>query len=114
MNESLSLPLKHCGLVPETIASMQQIFARHARIDKVVLYGSRAKGNYKVGSDIDLTIYAEKLTHAELMNIENELDELLLPYQIDLCWHQKIDNAQLREHIKCCGIVFYTHPDHHI
>lgn len=113
MNESSSPSLKHCGLNQATIVGMRQVFARHVGIDKVVLYGSRAKGNYKVGSDIDLTIYAKKITHAELMQIENELDELLLPYQIDLCWYQKIDNVQLIEHIKRCGIVFYTHAHHY-
>ena len=51
------------GLKSETIAEINQIFSTYSEISKVVLYGSRAKGNYKNGSDIDLTLISDRLNH---------------------------------------------------
>jgi predicted nucleotidyltransferase len=55
--------------------------AKSKKIKKVLLYGSRAKGNYKNGSDINLTIDAKSMTLSELLQIENEIDDLFLPYK---------------------------------
>ena len=75
-------------------------------VERIILYGSRAKGNFKPGSDIDLTLVAPSLTTTELLEIDRAIDELLLPYKVDLSlWHQ-IDNADLIEHIKRVGVTF--------
>lgn len=74
---------------------------------KAVLYGSRAKGNFKPGSDIDLTLFGEGPTSTQLGEIDEELDELLLPYQIDLSIFDQIENVKLHEHIERVGVVFY-------
>ena len=73
----------------------------------MIIYGSRAKGNYRNGSDIDLTIKGETVTLSELMKIETELDDLLLPYKIDLSLLHKIGDASLLDHIKRVGAVFF-------
>lgn len=52
------------GLSDATIAKLCGVFAQFPDIDKAILYGSRTKGNYKVGSDIDLTLIGVKLSHA--------------------------------------------------
>ena len=57
---------------------------QYPQIDKVILYGSRATGTYRNGSDIDLTFCGEGLTHKVLTKIDNDLDDLLLPYTIDI------------------------------
>ena len=95
------------GLSEQTIEKICGVFARHPAIDKAVLYGSRAKGNFKTGSDIDLTLFGDSLTSRELGIIDEELDDLLLPYQIDLSIFNRIDHAELREHIERVGVVFY-------
>lgn len=95
------------GLTAGTIAKITGVFARCPQIEQVILYGSRAKGNYRNGSDIDLTIQGEEVTHSQLLRIENALDDLLLPYKIDLSLLQQIDNPDLIDHIKRIGIVFY-------
>jgi len=76
-------------------------------VTKAVIYGSRAKGNYKNGSDIDLTLYGNELTHKISLAILVELDDLLLPYTIDLSIYAMLDHADLREHIEQVGMVFY-------
>lgn len=92
------------GLSPSTIEKIKAIFVNHPEVEQVVLYGSRAKGNYRPGSDIDL---AEGVTLTQLLKIENELDELLLPYKIDLSQLHKIENPDLVAHIRRVGEVFY-------
>jgi len=99
--------LSSIGLSPETIKKIQQVFARYPEIDRVCLYGSRAKGNYREGSDIDLTVMGDSLTNSQLLRIENTLDELLLPYKIDLSLFRQIENGDLADHIQRVGIDFY-------
>jgi predicted nucleotidyltransferase len=95
------------GLTEATIEKIQGIFSRFPAIEKAVLYGSRAKGNYKTGSDIDLTLYGEELTSDLCSTIASELDDLLLPYTIDLSIFDELNHAELREHIERVGMVFY-------
>ncbi|HBA86814.1 MAG TPA: hypothetical protein DCZ75_02175 [Geobacter sp.] len=95
------------GLKEQTIESICRVFARHPLVEKAMLYGSRATGHFKPGSDIDLTLFGESLTSLELGIIDEELDDLLLPYQIDLSIFHRIENLDLREHIERVGVVFY-------
>ncbi|TAN14067.1 MAG: nucleotidyltransferase domain-containing protein [Chitinophagaceae bacterium] len=94
------------GLKEKDIHAVNSLFSQFGNINRVVIYGSRAKGNYKPGSDIDLTIEGD-LTFSQQMRLENELDDLLLPYKIDLSQIHKISNPDLLEHIRRVGKVFY-------
>lgn len=81
-------------------------------MEKAILYGSRAKGNYKNGSDIDLTLHGgASLTLDVLYKIINELDDLLLPYTIDLSILNDIGDPDLIEHIQRVGVTFYARSD---
>ncbi len=74
----------------------------------MVLYGSRARGDYKNGSDIDLTLRGgDALTHTILSKIANDLDDQLLPYTIDLSIFKNIRNPDMVEQIERVGVVFY-------
>ena len=68
------------GLKPSVVRSMGAVFAAHAEVEQAILYGSRAKGNFKRGSDIDLCLTGASLDLQLLLKIENQLDDLLLPY----------------------------------
>lgn len=94
------------GLSEETIEKINHILIRYPQIETVVLYGSRAKGNYHNGSDIDLTLKGESLTLSLLYEIERELDDLLLPYTFDISLYQQIEDPGLLNHIDRMGIVF--------
>lgn len=96
------------GLSDETVLAIQNVLKKHIEIQKAIIYGSRAKGNFKNGSDIDLVIFAPKLGISELLQIENEFDELLLPYKVDLALNHYIENSELLDHIKRIGVVFYA------
>lgn len=95
------------GLTPALISMIRNVFARHAPVTEVRVYGSRAKGNFRAGSDIDLSIMDEHVSSAQLMQIENEFDELPTLYSIDLSLFHRIDNPALTEHILRVGKVFY-------
>ncbi len=72
------------------------------------MYGSRAKGNYKPGSDIDIVLVAPSMPLKELLKIENEIDDLLLAYKVDLALLHQVDNSDLLEHIERVGEKFYS------
>ena len=99
------------GLGAEVIASIQDVFAAYPEVQEVILYGSRAKGRYKVGSDIDLTIKGEAVDFDILSNISRELYDLPIPYTIDLSIFSNIDNQDLREHIERVGIPFFKREE---
>jgi predicted nucleotidyltransferase len=96
------------GLTDSTIEKISNVLAQYPQIEKAILYGSRAKGNYKHGSDIDLTLLGDSnLTLRVLYNIMDKLEELLLPYTIDLSIFANINDADVRAHIERVGVVFY-------
>ncbi len=94
------------GLSPETHRKIADVLSRFPQINRVILYGSRAKGNFKPGSDIDLTLDAPSLTLSDLLHIENQIDDLLLPQKVDLSLLHQIDQPQMLDHIKRVGISF--------
>jgi predicted nucleotidyltransferase len=95
------------GLESETVNNIKAIFSKFDEIEKVVLYGSRAMGNYKTGSDIDLTLFGDNLSLRTIFAIQDELEELFLPYKFDISIYSKIENRDLRDHIKRVGKIFY-------
>jgi predicted nucleotidyltransferase len=96
------------GLKPDTIHAIQSVLAKFPQVEKAILYGSRAKGNYRIGSDIDLTLNGKDLDTALLLRIETDLDDLLLPYTIDLSLFRHIENPDLLAHIDRVGVNFYA------
>lgn len=95
------------GLTETTIEKINSTFSSYPQIEEVLLYGSRAKGNYKSGSDIDLTIKGKSITNRLMNQLSLSLDNLLLPYTIDLSIYHHIDNPDLIDHINRNGIIFY-------
>ncbi len=68
------------GLKQETLAQIREVLKSFPEVEKCVIYGSRAMGNHRYNSDIDLSLFGKKLSLTELLKIENELVDLLLPY----------------------------------
>ena len=99
------------GLPPAAVEKIRGVLAAHPRVERAVIYGSRAKGNQKPGSDIDLALIGDGLDYRELLGIQDELDELLLPYMIDLSLLDRIRHAGLREHIQRVGREFFRRAE---
>ena len=103
----MNVSLDNGGLPPDRASRMRGVFAAHPTVEKVILFGSRAKGNARPASDIDLAFFGP-LPDGELGRIDWELDDLLLPWELDLVLFDHIGNPALREHIARVGKVFYT------
>lgn len=94
------------GLSDKTIFSLKSVFSKYPEIKKVLLYGSRAKGSFKSGSDIDLTLVAPDLTLTKLLHIQNQIEDLMLAHKVDLSLFHKIENQDLLDHIQRVGVEF--------
>lgn len=95
------------GLKESTIDKIISVFVKYAKIEKILLYGSRARGNYRNGSDIDLTLIGKYLNYSQLGSIESDIDDLFLPYSFDISIFKDIDNPDLVDHINRIGVVIY-------
>ncbi len=95
------------GLSDDTVAKLRAIFSSFDKVHKVILFGSRAKGDYHEGSDIDFAIIGEQTDLSLLHKIELETDRLYLPYQIDLIDYRHITNRDLKAHIDRVGKLFF-------
>jgi uncharacterized protein len=89
------------GLSERTLGLLRGVLGKHTNINRAIVYGSRAKGNFRPGSDIDLALDAPALMFSELLQINGELDDLMLPYTIDLS--KQIDDPSLLSHIERVG-----------
>ncbi|MCP4450951.1 MAG: nucleotidyltransferase domain-containing protein [Planctomycetes bacterium] len=96
------------GLIEDTVDKIQGVFAQYPQVTEAILYGSRAKGTHRNGSDIDLTLKGEGLDLTLINRISNAMDDLLLPYTLDLSIFSQIANPDLIEHIHRVGVVFYS------
>jgi len=96
------------GLSQRSIDTMNTIFRKYKSLKKVILYGSRAMGNYKNGSDIDITLDTDEgFTDFDLLHICGELDESDLPYFVDCTVFSRINDPGLKDHIVRVGNILY-------
>lgn len=95
------------GLSDSVLNQIRSVLRNHSEVEKCIIYGSRALGTHRPNSDIDLTLTGKNLNFSTLLKIENELDDLLLPYLIDISIMSKMDNGNLINHINRAGMVLY-------
>ncbi len=95
------------GLRNDIIEKIQNIFREFEAVDEVIIYGSRAKGNFKPGSDVDITVKGKKLDLKIINKISLKIDDLFLPYSFDLSVFSQIENPDLIDHIQRVGKIFY-------
>jgi len=94
------------GLTSNDLSQIIQILTKFEELEKCVLFGSRAKGNFKRGSDVDLAIWVSdnEITN-QISGILN--NETLLPYFFDIQNYNLITNQELKEHIDRVGIILF-------
>ena len=84
------------GIYPKSLVLLQKIFSKHSNVLEVRIYGSRAKGNYREGSDIDLVIVND-IEYSELQEIINEIEESIIPYLVDISIYSKLNSESLKD-----------------
>ena len=97
------------GLSDRTLATLYSIFRKYPGIRQAILYGSRAKGKYSIGSDIDLTLMTDNtFTHTDLLRISGDFDDSDMPYFGDVSIYDKLSNQNLKAHIDRVGKVIFA------
>jgi predicted nucleotidyltransferase len=99
------------GLSLKQLKQIVEVLEQFEVISKAMIFGSRAKGTQKNGSDIDLALIAEGLDFRKICRIGSSLDDLDLPYKIDIIDYNGISNRELKEHIDRAGVTFFTRID---
>lgn len=94
------------GLSDKSYNLIKNVFIFYPQIKEVIIFGSRAMGTEKNGSDIDLALKGNNIRLKDILNIHSDLDNLPLAYQYDLIDYSTIDNIALIEHINKYGVFF--------
>ena len=95
------------GISEDSTAKIKSILQTNIKIQKAIIYGSRAKGNFSSGSDIDLCLFGESLVENDLYSLRSMFLESNLPYTFDLTLYKSIDNEDLKNHIDRIGKGFF-------
>jgi uncharacterized protein len=97
-----------CGLSEEDLAAIISILDRHRGVEEALIFGSRAKGNFKHGSDVDLAVKGAAITHEVIVSISSELnEETNMPYRFDVVNFHSIESRELLEDINLLGVRMY-------
>ena len=97
------------GLLPRDIEDITHLLRQYTAVEQAILFGSRAKGNYKSGSDVDIALKGGQLTQRTIAAIADFLnEETFMPYRFDVLNYHTIDNPQLVAHIDRVGVLLYA------
>ncbi len=99
--------MKDDGLKEKYRQTLIDILAANPRVERVVLFGSRATGAFRPASDIDLALYGDELTLSDLAELRTRIEETSIPQQVDLAWVKEIDNPKLLAHIEEDGVEWF-------
>lgn len=92
------------GLTDSQLTLLRTLCSHYPEIEKALIFGSRAKGTYKEGSDIDLAIKGKGVSHRTVTALHSDLEDSSLPYFVDVVAYETISNPALKEHIDRVGI----------
>ena len=91
------------GLSDTHLKAITDVLAGNKRIEQVILFGSRAKGTHRPGSDVDMALKGRDLKHNDLLDVSNALDELWLPIRFDLILYDRVKEPALLDQINQFG-----------
>lgn len=95
------------GLSTEILDALRLVFSQFSEIDRVLIYGSRARGDFRSGSDIDLAVVAPAMTPSDFSRLWMVLDDLPIIFRLDVSlWHETTDQ-QLKNNMLADGISLY-------
>jgi len=97
------------GLRDKDLDNIIKTMQQFSEIKKAAIFGSRAKGNYKPGSDVDIAIWGNDISFTTLSRINAILEEESpMPYFFDIVDYSHLSHQELKSHIDRAGIIFYT------
>ena len=95
------------GIPESDLDALLSELKKNSKINEIILFGSRAKGTYRNGSDIDIALKGRKLKLNDILDATLDIDKLLLPYKLDLIIYTRINEPALIEHINRVGIILF-------
>lgn len=96
------------GLSDATTTKLQNVLQLFPQVERAILFGSRAMGNFRNGSDIDLCLEGAELNYNVLLKILVAIDDLNLPYETDVLIKHQITHPPLLAHIETKGVEFFS------
>lgn len=100
------------GLRATDLTALAHIMAQYPAVQTALIFGSRAKGTDKPGSDVDIALQGESMTNQTAWQIAYKLnEETLMPYHFDVLNYHTITNPDLVAHIDRVGQPFYRIVD---
>ncbi|MTH54950.1 nucleotidyltransferase domain-containing protein [Bacillus mangrovi] len=97
------------GLIQKDFEYINEALSQFEDIEKAAIFGSRAQGNYKKGSDVDLVVYGDRISSKTIYKLDDLLnEEFPLPYFFDVVHFEQIQNENLQSHIKEVGKIIYS------
>lgn len=96
------------GLKDMEIKALRDVLASVPEVEEAIIYGSRARGTNRKSSDIDMTLKGDNLTYLQLALLDAKIDDLYLPYFVDLSLYSMIKNMDLIASIEREGKVLYS------
>lgn len=99
------------GLKERHRRAVIDIIAANARVERAVLFGSRATGTFRPASDVDLALFGDRLLMSDQVNLTAAIDDLTIPQRVHLLLHGMIDNIALRNQIETHGVEWYRRRD---
>lgn len=100
------------GISDRTYQKLLDTFSKYPEIKEVLVFGSRAKGNYKTGSDIDLAVKGKGVTPGLIFRLKSLFNSRLsIPYKVDVVGYDHLEYQELKEHINRAGKVVYRKAD---
>ncbi len=99
---------KQFGLSNSDVLEIIALLKQNPAVEKAVIFGSRAKGNYKNGSDVDIALFGASLHSDAITCVSCSLNEdTLMPYFFDILHYDSLTNQELQNHIDRVGKEFY-------
>lgn len=95
------------GLTERDMQTLRDIINKYPEVQDIFIFGSRAKGNFTQGSDIDLAIMNEGVTDKVIAQLKSALEESTLPYFVDVTNYHTLQHAELKSHIDRVGMPLY-------
>jgi predicted nucleotidyltransferase len=95
------------GLNKKDLEAINAVFFANSKIESVKIFGSRAKGNYRKNSDIDLVLIG-KINQLDAQEVASNLDDIALPYLFDVKVFNEINSPELLDHINRVGVFIYN------
>ena len=95
------------GLSSETLKKLGSVLRSHPSVEQIILFGSRAMNRHQHSSEMDIALKGAQLHFSNMLHLKSAIDDLMLPYKVDLVIYETIQNKDLKEHIDRVGIVLW-------